>query len=92
MSVAQAFAGIDANTMIDNALARVRRNAGIRTLAPTTSVRDYLASLGLTGRNAAGMDARPVLEGANDPVSHVPWRSSAVARRHARRERRALRG
>ncbi len=91
MSVAEALARIDAGAMIDNALARVRRNAGVRPVKPTASVHDYLESLGL---NCQSLDTaiKPAANLGHPEPSHMPWRSSTVVRRHARRERRALRG
>ncbi len=91
MSVAEAFARIDAGAMIDNALARVRRNAGVRALKPTTSVRDYLEALGLNDKDTVDMKIQTPLA-ANDTAPDACWHSSTVSRRYARRERRALRG
>ena len=90
MSVAQAFSHFDASTMIDNALARVRRSAGIRALAPTTSVRDFLESQGMSALTSGNGPVAPA-SAANDSIGHGPYQGSVVGRRQARRARRALR-
>jgi hypothetical protein len=90
MSVAEAFAHFDANTMFDNAMARVRRTIGVRALPSTVSVRDYLDAQGLLAM-AAGDDKNTAPIAAND-VAHAPYQASMVGRRWSRRARRALRG
>ncbi len=90
MSVAEAFSHFDANTMFDNALARVRRTIGVRELPHTVSVRDYLDAQGLTAVASTSHDGSS-MAAANESVAHTPYHSSLVASRHTRRSRRALR-
>ena len=90
MSVAEAFAHFDANTMFDNALSRVRRTMGVRHLPSTTSVRDYLDAQGLMTM-APDLNTR-ALQAANESVASSPYHASTVGRRRDRRDRRAMRG
>ena len=90
MSVAEAFSHFDANTMFDNALARVRRTIGVRHLPHTTSVRDYLDAQGLMTM-APSLNAN-ILEAANESVAKGKYHTSTVGRRRSRRDRRAMRG
>lgn len=91
MSVAEAFAQFDANTMFDNALARVRRTIGVRELPSTVSVRDYLDAQGIMTTNRTGAGTASA-DAANESVSHGAYRANTVGRRRSRRDRRALRG
>ncbi len=90
MSVAEAFSHFDANSMFDNALARVRRTIGVRALPSTTSVRDYLDAQGLVTMDTPNTGTAPVAA-ANESVAHSDYRPGTVGRRRSRRERRALR-
>ena len=90
MSVAQAFAHFDANTMVDNAMARVRRTIGVRALPSTTNVQEYLDAQGLMTMVPANTKD-DAMQAAND-VAHAPYQASTVGRRWSRRTRRALRG
>ncbi|PHS27069.1 MAG: hypothetical protein COA85_05360 [Robiginitomaculum sp.] len=90
MSVAEAFSHFDANTMFDNALARVRRTIGVRHLPSTTSVRDYLDAQGLMTM-APSLNASS-LEAANESAAKGKYHASTVGRRRSRRDRRAMRG
>ena len=91
MSVAEAFAHFDANTMVDNAMARVRRTIGVRAMPSTTNVQDYLNAQGLLAM-AAGDKENTSPVAANESVAHTPYQASMVGRRWSRRARRALRG
>jgi hypothetical protein len=91
MSVAEAFAHFDANTMVDNAMARVRRTIGVRALPSTTNVQDYLDAQGLVTMVPANTED-DVIQAANESVAHTPYQASTVGRRWSRRARRALRG
>ncbi len=90
MSVAEAFSHFDANTMFDNALARVRRTIGVRHLPHTTSVRDYLDAQGLMTM-APDLNTK-AMKAANESVANGTYHASTVGRRRSRRDRRAMRG
>jgi hypothetical protein len=89
MSVAEAFSHFDANTMFDNALARVRRTIGVRELPSTVSVQDYLDAQGLLSPTPASAEHTPVA--ANQSVAYPAYRARTLAQRRSRQERRSLR-